>query len=152
MYAPKVRRDVFLVCFDTRHRVALLRAGPPGAGGRWALPAGRRSDGESHVRAARRLASVVAPLGGVHFGGLTGRFKADTGGVGAGPHRSEAWIFTVHLGLASALPHVQGKAELRWVPYRQIPLEVRHLGIPDLELFLEGYVEGWIPDGWITLC
>ncbi|MEU9034627.1 hypothetical protein AB0D45_06890 [Streptomyces sp. NPDC048352] len=26
-----------------------------------------------------------------------------------------------------------------------------HLGIPELEQFVEGYVDGWIPDGWITL-
>lgn len=26
-----------------------------------------------------------------------------------------------------------------------------HLDVPDLGLFMRGYVEGWIPDGVITL-
>lgn len=81
-----------------------------------------------------------------------GRFRAAEGAVGAGAHRSEARIFTGHVGPGVPLAHVQGGAELCWVPYRQVPLEVGHVGIPDLGLFLEGYVQGWIPDGWITLC
>ncbi|WP_407838739.1 hypothetical protein ACE1OC_23955 [Streptomyces sp. DSM 116496] len=36
-------------------------------------------------------------------------------------------------------------------PWRQALGEAGHLGIPELEPFLEGYLEGWIPDGWITL-
>ncbi|WP_327262962.1 hypothetical protein OG444_16855 [Streptomyces sp. NBC_01232] len=38
-----------------------------------------------------------------------------------------------------------------WVPWRQAVGEVAYLGISELGLFVEGYLEGWIPDGWITL-
>ncbi len=44
-----------------------------------------------------------------------------------------------------------GATRLAWLPYPQVAGHVSHLAIPDLGLFLEGYVEGWIPDGWITL-
>lgn len=37
------------------------------------------------------------------------------------------------------------------LPYRQVDEHVGHLAIPSLALFPEGYVDGWIPDGWITL-
>ncbi|MFD6888785.1 hypothetical protein [Streptomyces sp. NPDC059957] len=49
--------------------------------------------------------------------------------------------------------HVEGApwATQLWVPWRQALAEVAHLAIPEFELFLEGYIEGWIPDGWITL-
>jgi hypothetical protein len=39
----------------------------------------------------------------------------------------------------------------RCSPHRQAAEQVAHLAIADLDAFLEGYVEGWIPDGWITL-
>ncbi|MEU9385606.1 hypothetical protein AB0D38_33630 [Streptomyces sp. NPDC048279] len=35
--------------------------------------------------------------------------------------------------------------------HTQVASQIAALGIPDLGMFLEGYVEGWIPDGWITL-
>jgi hypothetical protein len=28
---------------------------------------------------------------------------------------------------------------------------VEHLAIPELAVFVDGYLGGWIPDGWITL-
>ncbi|WP_277348172.1 hypothetical protein [Streptomyces zingiberis] len=38
-----------------------------------------------------------------------------------------------------------------WVSYAQAAGYAADMGIADLGLFLEGYVEGWIPDGWISL-
>ncbi|MFF7036843.1 hypothetical protein [Streptomyces griseus] len=50
----------------------------------------------------------------------------------------------MHVGSDSRPP-------MLWVPWRQAVGEVAYLGIPELELFVEGYLEGWIPDGWVTL-
>ncbi|MEV0113259.1 hypothetical protein AB0H77_08410 [Streptomyces sp. NPDC050844] len=38
-----------------------------------------------------------------------------------------------------------------WMPHNEAAEAVSALGIPDLDLFIEGYVNGWIPDGRITL-
>ncbi|MGW1494572.1 hypothetical protein [Streptomyces sp. NPDC002402] len=38
-----------------------------------------------------------------------------------------------------------------WVPHAEVAQAVASLGIPDLDAPIEGYVGGWIPDGWITL-
>ncbi|MFE3991552.1 hypothetical protein ACFXPW_07615 [Streptomyces goshikiensis] len=38
-----------------------------------------------------------------------------------------------------------------WIPWQQALGEVAHLGIPELQLFVEGYLDGWIPDGLISL-
>lgn len=64
--------DVFLVCFDQRHRVLLLKPSPP-AGTAWALPALRRDQGEPCTHAAVRLAVAIAPPGCLRFGAVTGR-------------------------------------------------------------------------------
>lgn len=38
-----------------------------------------------------------------------------------------------------------------WVSWRQAIRDVAYLDLPELEQFVEGYLAGWIPDGWITL-
>ncbi|MEU1783863.1 hypothetical protein ABZ545_30960 [Streptomyces abikoensis] len=37
------------------------------------------------------------------------------------------------------------------MPYRHAPRVLTHLDIPELGDFLDGYIGGWLPDGWITL-
>lgn len=152
MYAPMVRRDVFLACFDPLHRVALVRPGPAGANRSWTLPAVRRRNGELHAGAARRLAAAVAPSAAVRFGRVTGRVEAPRSAGADPPSRWVVSVSTAHVSPASALRPAPGVADLCWFPHLQVAYLVEHLGIPDLGAFLEGYVDGWIPDGQITLC
>ncbi|MFD0378041.1 hypothetical protein [Streptomyces sp. NPDC127112] len=84
----------------------------------------------------------------MRIGNLTGVVES----VGAvGQPLGKALVFVAHARTPSALRSVQGEAEVYWLPYGEVAAAVAHLGIPDLDLFLEGYVGGWIPDGSITL-
>ncbi|MBM4795337.1 hypothetical protein HXP44_25575 [Streptomyces sioyaensis] len=58
-------------------------------------------------------------------------------------------IFTSHAVSPGALRGVG--VPLVWLPYAQVADLVTGLGGVDLGLFLEGYVDGWIRDGWIAL-
>jgi hypothetical protein len=60
-------------------------------------------------------------------------------------------VFTAHTGFPEKRSAAIGDDPVRWFPFRQVASEDAYLGIPELALFLEGYVDGWIPDGWITL-
>ncbi len=137
-----------LVCFDRQHRIALIRPGGPGDGHPWMLPAVRRERSESYRRAARRLARTMAPAGAIRLGTVTGRIP--TAASGAWPQRRGGRrVFTSHAASPGALRGVG--VPLVWLPYAQVADWVTGLGVGDLGLFLEGYVDGWIPDGWITL-
>ncbi|KAK1185268.1 hypothetical protein B7755_048630 [Streptomyces sp. NBS 14/10] len=148
MYAP-VGGDVLLACFDRRHQVALLHAGAPDTGRLWALPSVRRGKGEPYRRAARRLARMMAPAGAIRLGAVTGRIPAPAPGNSLRPEQGERRIFTGHVTSPGGLPGAA--VPLVWLPYAQVAEHVADLGVADLGLFLQGYVGGWIPDGWITL-
>lgn len=60
-------------------------------------------------------------------------------------------MFTAHTRRPDSLLPPPGVTRLVWLPYPQVADRVGHLHIPGLALILEGYVDGWIPDGWITL-
>ncbi|MGI5450272.1 NUDIX hydrolase [Streptomyces sp. CA-243310] len=124
---------VYLVCFDDLHRMGLVQYSP----GLMSLPMGACAPGESYRAAACRLAAGLA----FRFGGTVARLDGVSPGDGA--HR-KARLFTMHVEGGP------GPSQL-WLPWRQALGEVAHLGIPEFEPFLEGYLEGWIPDGWITL-
>ena len=38
-----------------------------------------------------------------------------------------------------------------WFPYCEAAAQLAHLAIAGLDAFPQGYVEGWIPNAWITL-
>ncbi len=92
---------------------------------------------ESYEASARRLA-VGSEL---CFGGTVARLALVSSGGGV---CHNVRVFTAHT-----------EGDLRpawlWIPWRQALERVAHHGIPELELFVQGYLEGWIPDGWITL-
>ncbi|MER6389755.1 hypothetical protein ABT236_14915 [Streptomyces sp. NPDC001523] len=121
------------MCLDECHRLGLVQYSP----GLMSLPMDACAEGESYRAAACRLAAGSA----FRFGGTVARL-ARVSPVDGG--RRKVRLFTVH---------VEGKpgAKQLWVPWRQALRELAHLEIPEFELFLEGYIEGWIPDGWITL-
>ncbi|MFC4517304.1 NUDIX domain-containing protein [Streptomyces ehimensis] len=150
MYAPLLWRQVYLVCFDPRHRIALLSPQPPHAC-QWTLPGVRRREHESYPAAARRLLDSLAPPGTLTLAGLEGRVQASAPPRGGRARRREVRVFLTRATDPSALTAPACEGELCWVPYRQAARAVADLAIPELEDFLDGYVGGWIPDGWITL-
>lgn len=152
MYAPPGCGDcdVLLACFDPAHRIALIRPGMPGDGRPPALPAIRHRTGEPYGKAAARLARAMAPAGALRFGKVTGRIPAAERGSAA-QQRADRRLFTAHVPAPGDLHPPCGGAQLVWLPSGEAAAQVTHLAIADLDAFLEGYVEGWIPDGWITL-
>ncbi|QKV93010.1 hypothetical protein HUT19_15635 [Streptomyces sp. NA02950] len=148
MYAPPWG-DVLLVCFDRRHQVALFPPGPSETGRSWALPAVQRRPAEPYRRAAQRLACAMAPPGGIRLGAVTGRIRPTAPGTWPRRRQGERRIFTAHLTARGAV-HDTAVA-LVWLPYARVAERVGGVGAADLDLFLKGYVGGWIPDGWITL-
>ncbi len=152
MYAPPGCGDcdVLLACFDPAHRIALVRPGMPAGGRPPALPAARRRAGEPYRQAADRLAGAMAPAGALRFGKVTGRIPAVAPG-NAAQQRAERRLFTAHAPAPDDLHAPADGAQLMWLPHGDAAAQVTHLAIADLDLFLQGYAEGWIPDGWITL-
>jgi ADP-ribose pyrophosphatase YjhB (NUDIX family) len=151
MYAPTLRRVVFLVCFDRKHRVALIRRNITGRPEQLALPAAQRGQREAYESAARRLMVRLAPIGALRPGDLVGYVEATWLPEATPRIRREARVFIAHVeGDEPGLWPNEDEAVI-WHPYRQAAQEVAHLAIPELDLFLQGYVEGWIPSGWITL-
>ncbi|MCX5101318.1 hypothetical protein OG887_17085 [Streptomyces sp. NBC_00053] len=148
MYAPEVGGDVILACFDQGHRIALIRPEPPAAGHPLRLPTVQRRGAESYGRAARRLARELAPTGAVRMGKVTGLIRA--AGPGCASRRPvERRLFTAHATFAGGV--CAAGELLAWVPYAQVVGRTAGMAIAELGLFLEGYVGGWIPDGWISL-
>ncbi|MFJ9410505.1 hypothetical protein [Streptomyces sp. NPDC101393] len=90
----------------------------------------------------------MAPAGAIHLGAVTGRIPAAASGSRP-QRRGGRRIFTGHAASPGALCDVG--VPVVWLPYNQITDHIGHLAVGDLRLFLEGYVDGWIPDGWITL-
>ncbi|MGW1169926.1 hypothetical protein [Streptomyces sp. NPDC002550] len=152
MYAPCgcCDCDVLLACFDPAHRVALIRPGSPVDGRPPALPAVQRRAGEPYRRAAVRLARAMDSAGALRFGKVIGRIPA-AGRNSAAQQRAQRRLFTAHVPAPGDLHPPWDRAQLLWFPYGEVAAQTADLAIADLGAFLEGYVEGWIPDGWITL-
>jgi hypothetical protein len=129
---------VYLLCFDLRRRLLLTSGSPPAGGGVPTLPMIRCQERETYERAARRLL-----LGrSVRRGDVVARVRAAP--FPGGGYR-EARVYTAH----SLAP--QADLEGCWIPWCDAVQDLGHLKIPELAVFVEGYLGGWIPDGWITL-
>lgn len=103
------------------------------------------------MRTAGRLVHWLAGSTGaaVRLGAVTGRIPHACTACRPSASCGERRLFTAHATTAHS--RGPGGIPLTWVAHAQVASRVGHLDIPDLRLFLEGYVEGWIPDGWITL-
>ncbi|MFI5887991.1 hypothetical protein [Streptomyces sp. NPDC051554] len=112
-----------------------------------------RHASEPYARAAGRLLRAMTPGGGsaVRLGTVTARIPPAVPGAGMPQLTGERGLFTAHTRNPDGLSPPPDVTRLVWLPYPQVAGHVGHLHIPDLGRFLEGYVDGWIPDGWITL-
>ncbi|MFJ8299090.1 hypothetical protein ACIQ9R_24855 [Streptomyces sp. NPDC094447] len=136
MYAPMMRREVYLLCFGPGHEVLAVRRGPEG---RASLPSTQRRERETYGQAARRLMAI----GAIRPGDVVARVEPLPSSLPFG--RREARIFTAH---SDRLFLVESGG---WEPWEELLPGLNHLELPELALFVEGYIGGWIPDGWITL-
>ncbi|MFG2329480.1 hypothetical protein ACGFMM_07630 [Streptomyces sp. NPDC048604] len=131
-----MRRLVYLLCFGPGHEVLTLRQEPAG---RLTLPSTRRRERETYEQAALRLMAT----GDIRPGDVVAR--AEPLSMPSPTGRREVRIFTAHAD--EPFPMEAGG----WEQWEAVLPELRHLGIPAFALLIEGYIGGWIPDGWVTL-
>ncbi|MFJ4964300.1 hypothetical protein ACIP6P_17915 [Streptomyces sp. NPDC088729] len=132
-----MNRVVYPLCFDSQHRVLLVPDERPDAGGTLTLPMVRCQEAESYTRASRRLLSGHA----VRKGDVVARVRT----ISPEGQPREARLCTAH-----ATAPADGR-EGQWIPWPDAVQFLKHLALPDLDVFIEGYLGGWIPNGWITL-
>lgn len=65
--------------------------------------------------------------------------------------RREARVFIAHVDTADTAPAADGDSPVYWAPRAHGGRLLEHLAIPELDRFIEGYIDGWFPGGWITL-
>lgn len=90
----------------------------------------------------------MAPEGAIRLGPVTGRIRPAAPGAWPRWRQGERRVFTAHL---TSLRAVHDEGLYSWLPYGRVAEYVGDVGAADLGVFLKGYVDGWIPDGWITL-
>ncbi|MFK0296803.1 hypothetical protein ACIQU6_40915 [Streptomyces sp. NPDC090442] len=101
---------------------------------------------EGHtVAASVRRWVRCAYIGEVRWGSVTGRLRVPRHGVG--PLEAEVVIVKATAPVGAG----QFGASACWWPLARLPESGVALFPMELGLLLQGYVEGWIPDGEITL-
>ncbi|MFF3030747.1 hypothetical protein ACFVS7_06990 [Streptomyces rubiginosohelvolus] len=148
MYAPH-ERVILLLCFNEKHEVALVPEHQGVHDARWTLPRLRVGDHFAQLAGLDRpLADSGLPT--FRWGAVEGRVVSGGDLPGRGHGAAETRIVCAH-AVGSAARSLAPPPSIRWVPYLRAPRMLAHLDVPDLGLFMRGYVEGWIPDGVITL-
>lgn len=72
--------------------------------------------------------------------------------VPVGRSRREAHVFIFRLAAAGDPPeHLPWRGVTRWAGPEQWQELCTRCDLPDVDVLLTGYLEGWIPDGRITL-
>ncbi|MFD5106337.1 hypothetical protein [Streptomyces cinereoruber] len=131
-----MRREVYLLCFGPGRELLTVRPRP---GAVRALPSVRRRERETYEEAARGLMG----RGAMRAGDTVARIGPVPAWAPDG--RREARLVTCH---ASTLFPFAGGI---WEPWETALAGLRHPGGSELGAFVEGYLGGWIPGGWITL-
>ncbi|MEU8719552.1 hypothetical protein [Streptomyces antimycoticus] len=102
--------------------------------------------GSSSAKVMRRWQRQDTALRNLHRGGVTG-YLTTTASSPAGPTTQKYRVMIFKLSEPTTPGSVPPSAQ--WWPITQ--LKQATLFPRELGLFMEGYVEGWIPDGRITL-
>ncbi|WP_420708098.1 NUDIX domain-containing protein [Streptomyces sp. 142MFCol3.1] len=146
-----MRRVVFVALLSSDGRLALGTDDLPGAGPRWVLPSGSVRASETYREAAVRVlrdAVVAMPVRG---GTVEGCRWAQVP-VPVGRSRREAHVFIFRLPEAGDPPeHLSWREATHWAGPEQWQELCTRCDLPDVDVLLTGYLEGWIPDGRITL-
>ncbi|MDX3486619.1 hypothetical protein [Streptomyces sp. ID05-18] len=143
--SPRFRRVVKLIVIGSAHRIALL---PRRAGHRTcALPQRYARLDETYDNAVAHLCHELLAPYPIRLGSVSGRRWAP-----APEHlvpRAEARFHIVRVD-AEPVDEGPGRSTL-WAPRAVLGL---WLGLPDVEtvnVLVDGYLDGWLPDGPITL-
>lgn len=135
------------VVIDSPKRLLLLIPGTPAREGRWTLPTVPMRPGETSRRAAARHLHCVASLPALRMSPLIGRLRRRDDPQGA------QYIVVVRPTTGSWPTSVRSvlSPEARWwtvAGLRSARALVEPVELPD---FMDGYWDGWLPDGEISL-
>lgn len=141
MYAPRFARHVHLVLFDCHRLLGLTRRSVDAP---LTLPTVSIHGGDTYLDATEQFLRAHLPRSAWRWGNVVGHLLAPL--PCGNEKRNEARVLTVH---------VEGPGDpnggMEWQHYPNALDMARNHCVPDLDVFIEGYLGGWIPDGWITL-
>jgi hypothetical protein len=148
---PLFLRLVTLVAIDTQERVGLLHR-PGAANARCSLPRCSLRVGETYSRAAARLAADCFEDQAVMWGTVVGRRWAPPP-EGRPRTRVEEHVFLARICTPAALSPAadRTRSALTWVPRTALDSILHEHHADTTATLVDGYLDGWIPDGPITL-
>ncbi|MGA5427875.1 hypothetical protein ACPCVL_13890 [Streptomyces koyangensis] len=143
--APRLHRIAKVIAIDPTHRIALL---PPEAGHpKWTLPQRPALLGDNYTDTAYRLCRDLFPVRPMRIGTVTGHRWASA------PERAtlrrEERFHIVRVAAGSA-DEISGK-NIFWTPRAALDLWLDHSEVETVKVLTDGYLDGWLPDGPITL-
>ncbi len=148
---PRMRRVVFVAVLSSERTLALVPDESPGCPARWVLPSGSTRAAEPYRDAAMRVLRDVVGAMPTRGGAVEGCRWAQVP-VPVGRSRREAHVFIYRLMVSVDLPNSPPRrGPVLWAGPDQWPELCAHCDLPDVDALLTGYLEGWIPDGRITL-
>ncbi|MFF4166290.1 hypothetical protein [Streptomyces sp. NPDC001741] len=144
---PRLDRRVFLLLLDDQHRLLLCG----GCCGGWTVPQVRMTSGARYMESAIRFLDEQFGLTHPRFGSVYGFRQSRAGDNWEFDRVTAARVFIVRISDAEgAAIEQRSPTHTRWgvTDLRRRRREIHPEGIV---LLTTGYVEGWIPDGPISL-
>lgn len=146
-----MRRVVFVAVLNSEGRLALVSDDLPGARPQWVPPSRSARATESYREAAVRVLRDVVGAMPVHGGAVEGcRWAQVPAPVGQSRRGAHVLIFRLTAPGDPPEP-LWWKGATHWVGPNQWPELCTRCDLPGVDVLLTGYLEGWIPDGRITL-
>lgn len=149
---PRFSRLVTLVAIDDAQRVALFPQPAPSPW-RWALPQCTVQPLEPYSQAAVRLAVHCFGDRDMRWGSVVGRRWAPPP-AGTFPARVEEHVFIARAGPSPPGGPAQAGRPDRiavWTPRASLGPILREPHLDTTATLVDGYLDGWLPDGPITL-
>lgn len=151
---PRFHRTVTLVVIDAQERVALF----PLFGSvhkRWTLPRAPVRLVESYAEAALRLGTYCFSGSVIRLGPVVGRRWASVTSSSLPRVRMEEHVFLTRAGapLTSTPIHGGGRSGLTvvWAARAMLSSLLKEPHLDNTATLIDGYLDGWLPDGPITL-
>ena len=143
--APRLRRIAKVIAIDLAQRIALNPL--PTSHPAWVLPQQARLSAETYMDAVNRLCHELFPAHPTRIGTVTGRRWAPT--PGASSLRTEVRFYIVRVDAEPA--DESSGSRILWAPRAVLGLWLDQAESETAGVLIDGYLDGWLPDGPITL-
>ncbi|MFC8235905.1 hypothetical protein [Streptomyces sp. NPDC057284] len=140
-------RRTYLLLLDDQHRLLLCG----GCCGGWTVPQVRMTASASFLGTATRFLQERFEVAAPRYGSVYGIRQSRTGEDWVFDRATATRVFIVHIsdGEGSAIEK-QSVTHARW-SIAELRRRRREISPEGIVLLVTGYIEGWIPDGPITL-